>query len=180
MESVRNNLVFSLEAWPEAGHECDFALSPPHLTDILNERESQVEIPKILTSMRGHVKLGLVGRGLKIKGFFAVKVELLCDRCLTPFVSRINDEFDDRVNLTEPSQTDDRGQGNGHNQDDDAAVPIRADNSFDLAPLMAEFFWLAWPYKSLCRPDCAGLCPKCGANLNDGPCFCQNEQPTKH
>jgi uncharacterized protein len=29
------------------------------------------------------------------------------------------------------------------------------------------------PMRFLCHPDCAGLCPQCGANLNDGPCSCQ-------
>jgi uncharacterized metal-binding protein YceD (DUF177 family) len=185
VESVINNLVFGLEAWPETGQERDFALSPTHLTDILAGRQGHGEtleeglgaIPKILTSMRGHVKLRLVGRKLKVKGSFAVKVELLCVRCLAPFVSRVNDEFEDLVTLTEPGQDDDRNFGQG---DDDSAVVIKDGQSFDLAPLMGEFFWLAWPYKALCREDCAGLCPKCGANLNEGPCYCRSEQPTKH
>ncbi|MDR2387909.1 MAG: hypothetical protein LBE80_10050, partial [Deltaproteobacteria bacterium] len=69
MESVFNNLVFTLEAWPETGQERDFALSPATLTELLAGRkshdefpaidqgESQSVIPKILTSMRGHIKL---------------------------------------------------------------------------------------------------------------------------
>ena len=28
------------------------------------------------------------------------------------------------------------------------------------------------PDRSLCRPDCRGLCPRCGKNLNEGPCQC--------
>jgi len=32
---------------------------------------------------------------------------------------------------------------------------------------------MSMPGKPLCRPDCAGLCPNCGANLNEGPCACQ-------
>lgn len=195
MESVFNNLIFGLEAWPETDQERDFALSPATLTELLAGRKSQVEqsgvgqsenqfdLPKILTSMRGHVKLRLIGRKLKVKGFFAVKLELLCDRCLTPFVSRIDEEFEDLVSLIESGSggakdlASDQDQGQ---ESDEAAIVIRDGQRFDLAPLMAEFFWLAFPYKALCRDDCAGLCPRCGANLNEGPCYCPTEQPTKH
>jgi uncharacterized protein len=31
------------------------------------------------------------------------------------------------------------------------------------------------PHFVECRPDCKGLCPRCGANLNDGPCTCPPE-----
>jgi len=31
---------------------------------------------------------------------------------------------------------------------------------------------LSWPMKVLCRPDCKGLCPECGENLNTGACKC--------
>ncbi|MDR2301186.1 MAG: DUF177 domain-containing protein [Deltaproteobacteria bacterium] len=195
MESVFNNLVFALEAWPETGQERDFALSPATLTELLasgknleqlpvvDQGENQSVIPKILTSMRGHIKLMLVGRKLKVKGFFAVKVELICARCLTPFVSRIDDKFDDLIKLREPGKNDLRGVDANQDLDqegDDSAIVIRDGQSFDLAPLMAEFFWLAFPYKALCRDDCAGLCPRCGANLNEGPCYCPTQQPTKH
>ena len=54
------------------------------------------------------------------------------------------------------------------------------DSRFDLAPLLAELFWLAWPHKALCRPDCAGLCPTCGANLNETACSCRQGRATRH
>lgn len=38
-------------------------------------------------------------------------------------------------------------------------------------PLREEIF-LAVPHFVECRSDCKGLCPRCGANLNDGPCSC--------
>ena len=33
------------------------------------------------------------------------------------------------------------------------------------------------PLVPLCDEDCKGLCPTCGANLNEGPCGCEKEQP---
>ncbi|MDR3134538.1 MAG: DUF177 domain-containing protein [Deltaproteobacteria bacterium] len=175
MESVKNNLIFSLDAWPEAGYDCDFVLSQGVLSDILAFEDCQGETPRILTSMRGHVKLELTGRRLTVKGSFAVKVELLCHRCLSPFDGRVDDIFSDQVNLADPGQGRESAQVN-----EDTQVISLVGQSFDLAPLMAEFFWLAWPYKALCQTDCAGLCPKCGANLNEGSCYCDTDQPTKH
>ena len=40
---------------------------------------------------------------------------------------------------------------------------------------MREELLLFFPTKMLCKPDCKGLCCKCGKNLNDGPCDCQKD-----
>jgi len=42
----------------------------------------------------------------------------------------------------------------------------------DLAELAAEQFGLAVPMKPLCAETCRGICPRCGANLNQGACPC--------
>ena len=39
-------------------------------------------------------------------------------------------------------------------------------------PILLEQLQLNIPMKPLCRPDCAGLCPLCGADLNLGACDC--------
>ena len=43
---------------------------------------------------------------------------------------------------------------------------------FALDPLVMEDIFLSLPAKILCNNDCKGICPKCGANLNDGQCSC--------
>jgi uncharacterized protein len=57
---------------------------------------------------------------------------------------------------------------------DDAAVyPLAAPVTWiDLAPAVREEVVLAAPAFPLCREECAGLCPRCGENLNEGPCAC--------
>ncbi len=50
-------------------------------------------------------------------------------------------------------------------------VPPRT-QLLDLAPAVREEVLLALPHFVECRPDCRGLCPRCGANRNDGPCGC--------
>ena len=44
--------------------------------------------------------------------------------------------------------------------------------SIDLDPDIREEIILDYPIKPLCKPDCKGLCPKCGKNLNEGGCSC--------
>lgn len=43
----------------------------------------------------------------------------------------------------------------------------------DVSDEVRESLLLALPVKPLCRPDCRGLCPRCGMNLNEGPCRCR-------
>jgi len=46
-------------------------------------------------------------------------------------------------------------------------------NSVDVTDVVREELALAAQTdRLLCREDCAGLCPKCGADLNAGPCAC--------
>ena len=47
----------------------------------------------------------------------------------------------------------------------------------ELAPMLREHVILAAPMQPLCREDCAGLCARCGKDLNEGPCQCPAEAP---
>ena len=44
---------------------------------------------------------------------------------------------------------------------------------YDLDPLVTEDIILYLPTKILCKENCAGVCPQCGKNLNNGPCGCK-------
>lgn len=60
-------------------------------------------------------------------------------------------------------------------QDDDNPdiFPLDADGYIDLSDLLETCFIFDMEAKSLCKPDCAGLCETCGVNLNHGKCSCQ-------
>ena len=47
------------------------------------------------------------------------------------------------------------------------------DTEIDLGPDIRQEIILDYPLKPLCQPDCKGLCPKCGGNLNQGACRCR-------
>jgi uncharacterized protein len=58
----------------------------------------------------------------------------------------------------------------------DGLYAVGDDGWLDLAPLLREQAWVAIPMKPLCRADCKGLCPQCGATLNLESCTCEAEK----
>lgn len=67
-----------------------------------------------------------------------------------------------------------------HERFADAPVADPSDEDFypidldiiDLAPMVRDVVVLELPMAPLCKDDCAGLCPQCGANRNEGDCGC--------
>jgi uncharacterized protein len=53
--------------------------------------------------------------------------------------------------------------------DDELRTPYLVENRLEVSAWARDAVALALPDKILCRPDCAGLCPECGKNLNDEP-----------
>ena len=55
----------------------------------------------------------------------------------------------------------------------DFSYPVgKTDLFIDLDPEIREELFLDYPIQPLCQNDCKGLCPKCGADLNQGGCNC--------
>ena len=103
-----------------------------------------------------HLHLESMSDGIVVHGEVGVPWHGTCRRCLEPTdgvsVSDV-DELYQKV-VTDPD-----------------AFEIVGDQ-LDLRPVARELVLLDAPSTPLCREDCAGLCPTCGANLNDGTCGC--------
>jgi len=85
-----------------------------------------------------------------------------CRRCLVEVQSTIAGET--HLLFAESETGDD---------DDPDVFPLivgRNGSEVDLRPALREQWLLEVPAFVLCRPDCKGLCPTCGANLNQGEC----------
>ena len=87
-----------------------------------------------------------------------------CDRCATAFDREINLPID-VVLVTEMANEE---------NEDEWVFPLEGDSA-DLDDIVRTVFVLNLDSKLLCKEDCAGLCHRCGKNLNDGPCNCQKE-----
>lgn len=109
-------------------------------------------------------RLSAAGTGrFYFSGQLAGTTEQECRRCLVPVRSEVAAEV--HVLFAEPGGEDD---------DDPDVYPLggtRGDE-IDLRPAIREQWLLEVPPFAVCRPDCQGLCPKCGADLNAGACGC--------
>lgn len=88
-----------------------------------------------------------------------------CRRCLTEVLDEVDVAVDAAVFSSDPDAVDDP---------DFYLLADRA-ASVDVGAVVREELALATQaHLLLCRDDCAGLCPRCGADLNAGPCACHN------
>ena len=60
---------------------------------------------------------------------------------------------------------------------DELRTPYVVDGNLDLAAWARDALALALPTQLTCRPECAGLCPQCGANLNEDPDHAHEAEP---
>jgi uncharacterized metal-binding protein YceD (DUF177 family) len=154
-------LAVALEAIPPEGLDLPLNIEPQAMS-ALAAGDGDEEPPAIATALTGLLRLRLQDARLTVRGSFRVWVTLACDRCLTPASTILAGEIDECLSLA-------AGDEDGTTEDEALAV---TEGRVDLAGLLAESFWLAWPYRFICRPDCAGLCLACGADLNQGACGC--------
>jgi DUF177 domain-containing protein len=108
----------------------------------------------------------------RLVGSVATTLELRCSRCLEPFSLPVNATFDLRY-LPGASAAPDAETEDGELGEDDTSATFYRNDEIDLGELIREQFYLALPMKPLCRPDCNGLCPQCGTNLNTDTCRCE-------
>ena len=98
-------------------------------------------------------------------------VAMQCSRCLEPFEQPLHIEIEEAF-----VPTVDVVSGKSLQTDEmDEAVLINEHHILDLSEILRQSILLALPLTPLCKPECKGLCPTCGANLNYESCTCQEE-----
>lgn len=95
-------------------------------------------------------------------GRMSGEVDTECRRCLTPTRAAVDEE----LHLLFADASDEESD------DSDVYLLEPRATMVDLRPALREQWLLAVPGFALCREECRGLCPKCGADLNQGPCGC--------
>jgi len=136
---------------------------PQSLTDGSTEPSGRglAEVLKV-DFLRGTIQVIRIQTGLLVQGTVESQLGLECVRCLESFVFPITLELEETFRLP------------GASLRPDVAYAVSDDGWLDLTPLLREQSWVAIPMKPLCRPDCKGLCPRCGANLNLESCTCES------
>jgi len=102
------------------------------------------------------LRLESVSEGVLVSGAVQVTVTGECARCLDPLSQGLRVEVQQLYVYP----------GNEVESDDDEVGRL-VDDMIDLEPLLRDAVVLALPLAPVCRDDCPGLCPECGARLAD-------------
>jgi uncharacterized protein len=94
-----------------------------------------------------------------------------CTRCLEGFEERVTADLALIVRVRGEKATGSELEL----AEEDFSELLLAEPEIDLRALVIEQMQLGFPMKPLCRKDCAGLCPRCGADLNREICSCKRE-----
>jgi uncharacterized protein len=108
-----------------------------------------------------------------VEGHVQARLDLTCVRCLTPLVYRAEFELEE---VYRPS------------------IDVVTGLPLEIDPEVEEYLWIdhnhilhlnesirqsiivSIPIAPICSDECRGLCPRCGKNLNEGPCCCSDEE----
>ena len=101
---------------------------------------------------------------LVMTGNISTTIHGICDRCASDFEEDVEIPLD-VVLVTELASEE---------NEDEWVFSLEGDSA-DLDDIVRTVFVLNLDSKLLCKPDCKGLCCRCGANLNNGPCNCAKE-----
>ena len=106
-----------------------------------------------------------------VTGALTASVPMTCVRCLNPFTWQAARDVN-QILLRQPEQREDEETELTASDLDRTEL---AGDTVDLAELLHEELLLALPVKPLCAESCKGICPGCGAELNEEECTCEPE-----
>lgn len=135
-------------AHEEVGYHHEFTFEMPGV---------RLENDLDLEEFSGSADVGRTVQGLLLNGTFRGRTTLECARCLKRFAALLAWQFTELFAFNQKSVSD-------------SGLLLREDAHIDLEPLVREYALMEIPMRPLCRPDCRGLCPVCGEDLNMRDC----------
>lgn len=127
-------------------------------------------------ALKVHAVAELAGSEIRLRGRLETRVEAECDRCVARVELPVERDFD---LVYRPVETIAREE-EIEISEDELEVGFYSRAGIELTDAVKEQVILALPVKLLCGPECRGLCPRCGVNLNLQSCHCEpprNESP---
>ncbi len=103
-----------------------------------------------------------------IEGKLQGAIESECSRCLTSFKMPLDLE----VNVVYVPERE-VSEEEGADIEEGANTFYYSGDTVDLRQEIQDLVLVSLPIKPVCRPECKGLCSQCGADLNEGPCGCE-------
>ena len=108
------------------------------------------------------------GGKLRISGTVDLAASIPCSRCLEEVPTTFHIDINKEIPLEETPDVDEEKL---------EAKDYMLGFHLDLDRIIYDEVLVNWPMKVLCKEDCAGICKKCGKNLNHGTCDCEKTEP---
>lgn len=125
-------------------------------------------------SIQGLVRLERGAGDIRLTGRIRGRIELQCARCLADFGDEVEVELDFLLQKSKENETLDALESA---ESSEPTIRFVGDE-IDLDEIIIQEMLLSVPMKPLCREDCPGLCPRCGAISGSPECSCAEERPT--
>lgn len=137
------------------------------LDDDIEALDGDIQAVEPLT---GKLRLTRTASGILATGRLHAVVAIECRRCMQRFTSPVDMELEEEFVPTIDVLTGTSVPTDGVEE----ALQIDEHHMLDLSEVVRQYIILQREQYPLCDETCAGLCPVCGKNLNEGPCGCQD------
>ena len=155
---------------PEDGVDLDFAIPASLVRSSFVQGDQTVNLFKnqIICS----IHLNANKKDVYLRGNAKTTIEPICSRCGEIFSHPLS------LNMSLTCQPAEKKKINSYLESDEGLVFYNHDE-LDLSEIVREQLLLSLPIQTICQPNCLGLCPECGANLNQGDHACLQKR-AKH
>ena len=148
---------------------------PPGAVDLGTEAEQQGPLAasgmaEVIHEHRGPKD---IVADIRLRGRFAGKFQVPCARCVEPVEIPLAADYD---LIFRPAAADSEATERSITAPE-TEIGYYLEDSLVLEDVLREQVLLSLPVRTLCKPDCKGLCPHCGADRNSQPCSCAGEDP---
>lgn len=118
----------------------------------------------------GELELRGTGRTVVLKGKVRTVAGLVCGACLAGFEQALEVPISEEFHRPDAAAP---GAVKEELETEDFLVPVEPGDVINVSEVIRQNLILVLPIAPRCREDCRGLCQRCGADLNRGPCTCE-------
>jgi uncharacterized protein len=153
-DPLRLDVSYLLKEAPGTRKEFDFDFTQLSLPDDL-----------LLVDIHGQIIISVTEDGVMADGKIKALTQVDCNRCLEDYWQPVNIRFTEMFTY-HPIE----------NSPNNLEQKLPSDGYIDLTPIIRDYTVLDIPIGQACKPDCKGLCPTCGADLNNEDCGHRQER----
>ena len=167
----RQSLLIRIEEIKDEGLDLESEEAPedfPSLAEVVEAGECVFVAP-----LQTRLRVVRVGEMVEVEGTVESRIRHSCSRCLMEFEEPLASRFALTYAREMPEVMEDASGEEVELSAEEMGLILFHGEEVDLGEAIAEQVVMALPMRPLCREECRGLCPQCGANLNEVDCGCE-------